>query len=215
MNDEVWEVRFHFHDRDNLERSLNVDDITFYNLIALTELEGYGMTDFMYYVRDPGVGVSGMEEIDDDDKLEEILDNIALQNQKILNVTVVRASSPNAAKINTSSNVIEQQIPLEEIGEPKLYQIDKEGVLFSAPNVHVAAASSEAAEVEPMPIQFQTQHSTNNLEEQIALGYVQVEENPLNNSEEQMEIEKVMEETRRKEIEMFRKNKKKKRRTLL
>ena len=76
LNDEVWEVRFHFHDRDNLERSLNVDDITFYNLIALIELEGYGMTDFMYYVRDPGVGVSGMEELTDDDRVEEMLDAI-------------------------------------------------------------------------------------------------------------------------------------------
>ena len=150
-----------------------------------------------------------MEEIDDDDKLEEILDNIALQNQKMLNVTVVRASSSNAANINTNSNVIEQQIPLEEIGEPKPYQIDDEEVLFSAPNVHVAATSSEAAEVEPMPIQFQTQHNTNNLEVQLALGYVQVEQNPVNNLEEQMEVEKFTEETRRKEIEMFRKNKKK------
>ena len=207
-------MRMHFHDRDNIERSMMMSDITFYNLVALIETEGYGFKDYMYYVRDPGLGIEGMEEIDDDDKLEEILDNIALQNQKILNVTVVRASSPNAASINTSSNVIEQQIPLEEIGEPKLYQIDEEGVLFSAPDVHVAAASSEAAEVEPMPIQFQTQHSTN-LEEQLALGYVQVEENHVYNSEEQMEIEKVMEETRRKEIQMFRKNKKIKRRSVL
>nr|XP_040258766.1 nucleoporin GLE1-like [Aegilops tauschii subsp. strangulata] len=66
-----------------------------------------------------------------------------------------------------------------------------------------------------MPIQFQTQHSTNDLEEQLALGYVQVEENPVNNSEEQMEIEKVMEETRRKEIEMFRKKKNKEKDTSL
>ena len=76
LNDEVWEVRFHFHDRHNLERSLNVDDITFYNLIALIELEGYGMTDFMYYVRDPGVGVSGIEELTDEinhPELKEIL----------------------------------------------------------------------------------------------------------------------------------------------
>ena len=160
-------MRMHFHDRDNIERSMMMSDITFYNLVALIETEGYGFKDYMYYVRDPGLGIEGMEEIDDDDKLEEILDNIALQNQKILNVTVVRASSPNAATINTSSNVIEQQIPLEEIGEPKLYQIDEGGVLFSAGNVHVAAASSEAAELEPMPIQFQTQHSTNNLEEQL------------------------------------------------
>ena len=65
----MWEVRFHFYDRDNIERSINLSDITFYNLIALIELEGYGVRDFMYYVRDPGVGVSGMEELIDDDKV--------------------------------------------------------------------------------------------------------------------------------------------------
>ena len=42
-----------------------------------------------------------------------------------------------------------------------------------------------------------------------------MEENHVYNSEEQMEIEKVMEETRRKEIEMFRKKKNKEKDTSL
>ena len=47
--------------------------------------------------------------------LEEILDHIVQQKQKIFNVTVVRASSPKPVDINSSANVIEQQIPLQEI----------------------------------------------------------------------------------------------------
>ena len=184
-------MRMHFHDRDNLERTMMLSDITFYNLVSLIETEGYEVRDYMYYVKDPGLGIEGMQEIEDDDMLEEILDHIVQQKQKIFNVTVVRASSPKPAHINCSANVIEQQIPLQEIGEPQLYQVDEEGVLF---NAHPSSVSNTAAVVpveEPRPIQFQTQQSTNN-------------------SEEQLQIEKVMEERRRKEIAMFRKNEKEK-----
>ena len=69
----------------------------------------------MYYVKDPCLGIEGMQEIEDDDMLEEILDHIVQEKQKIFNVTVVRASSPKPVDINSSANVIEQQIPLQEI----------------------------------------------------------------------------------------------------
>ena len=97
-----------FHDRDNLERTMMLSDITFYNLVALIETEGYGVRDYMYYVKDPGLGIEGMQEIEDDDMMEEILDHIVQQKQKIFNVIVVRASSPKPAHINCSANVIEQ-----------------------------------------------------------------------------------------------------------
>ena len=54
LEDEVWELRMHFHDRDNIERSMMMSDITYYNLVALMETEGYGFRDYMYYVRDLG-----------------------------------------------------------------------------------------------------------------------------------------------------------------
>ena len=66
MDDEVWEVRFHFFDRDNLERNISLSDITFWNLVALVEVEGYSFWN-------PGVWVSGMIELTDDDKVEEML----------------------------------------------------------------------------------------------------------------------------------------------
>ncbi|XP_073353533.1 uncharacterized protein [Aegilops tauschii subsp. strangulata] len=210
LEDEVWELRMHFHDRDNIERSMMMSDITYYNLVALMETEGYGFRDYMYYVRDPGLGIEGMEEIDDDDKLEEILDHIAEQNNKILNVTIVRASAEKVPNINTSVNVIEMQTPIEQIGEPKLYQIDDEGVLFNAENVHVEAESCDAGgEQEPVPLQFDTQQSRINVSLEPALGDAVVKEyHVTDNSEEQLLIEQEMEEKRRNEIEMFRKNKK-------
>ena len=45
----------------------------------------------MYYVRDPGVGVSGMEELTDDDKVEEMLDHIASKGKNVVNITVMRS----------------------------------------------------------------------------------------------------------------------------
>ena len=84
MDDEEWEVRFHFLDRDNLERIICLSDITFWNLIALIEVEGYSSRDFMYYVIDPGVWVLGMEELTDDDKVEEMLDHIASKGKNVL-----------------------------------------------------------------------------------------------------------------------------------
>ena len=149
LNDEVWEVRFHFHDRDNLERSLNVDDITFYNLIALIELEGYGMTDFMYYVRDPGVGVSGMEELTDDDKVEEMLDDLVIKGQKVVNITVIKSDAPRPSDLNIGP-VCEEQVPLSEIGVPVVYEIDTTGLLFPSPT-----------KPQPVPVQvINTQESS-------------------------------------------------------
>ena len=72
-------MRMHFHDRDNLERTMMLSDITFYNLVALIETEGYEVRDYMYYVKDPGLGIEGMQEIEDDEMLEEILDHIVQQ----------------------------------------------------------------------------------------------------------------------------------------
>ena len=132
MDDEVWEVRFHFFDRDNLERNISLSDITFWILVALVEVEGYSCRDYMYYVRDPGVGVSGMVELTDDDKVEEMLDELASKGETVVNITVMRSDAPTPADLNRGS-VYEDQVPLSEIGVPLVYQIDTSGVIFPSP----------------------------------------------------------------------------------
>ena len=92
MDDEEWEVGFHFLDKDNLERTICLSDITFWNLIALIEVEGYSSRDFMYSVRDPGVGVSGMEELTDDDKVEKAIEVIGEYSRRRTEVVPSTAS---------------------------------------------------------------------------------------------------------------------------
>ncbi|KAE8811811.1 Ankyrin-3 [Hordeum vulgare] len=101
LHDDVWEVRMHFHDTDNLERSMCISYITFCNLIALIETDGYGLNDYMYYVRKPGVGISGLEEICDDEKVVAMLDHIASREGKVVNLTVIRATDPRPADLNS------------------------------------------------------------------------------------------------------------------
>ena len=56
-------------------------DITYANLVALIESEGYNST-FFYYVRQASLGVVGLVEICDDDKVDEMLDHIAIKTRK-------------------------------------------------------------------------------------------------------------------------------------
>ena len=58
---------------------MTLSNIAFYNLVALIETERYGLRVYMDYVRDPGLGIEGRDEIDDDDKLEEILYHLVMQ----------------------------------------------------------------------------------------------------------------------------------------
>ncbi|XP_073367583.1 uncharacterized protein [Aegilops tauschii subsp. strangulata] len=103
----------HFHERDNLERSLCISDITYHNLVALIETEGYGLNDYIYFVREPGVGIEGLVEISDDDKVDEMLDHIANKDQTVVNLTVIRATDPRPADLNAGYLYEEQSTNLD------------------------------------------------------------------------------------------------------
>ena len=106
----------HFHDRDNLERSIYISDITYHNLVALIDIDGYGLNDYVYFVREPGVGIAGLEQISDDDKVDEMLDHIGNKDQNVVNLTVIRATDPRPADLN-SGYVYEEQVPLSQLEE--------------------------------------------------------------------------------------------------
>ena len=183
----------HFHDRDNLERSVCISDITYYNLVALIETEGYGLNDFMYFVRDPGVGITGMDEICDDDKVDEMLDHIANNDQHVVNLTVVRGTDPRPADLN-SGYLVEEQVPLSHIGENPVYVVNPSGVLLRSPPKSIIQS-------QPEPLQFYTtQQSTNHdLDTDAAMDQC--------NAADQDELETLMELKRRTKIAKFRKHK--------
>jgi hypothetical protein len=61
LDDETWDVRFNLDGHANLKRCLCRSDITYLNLLALIEGEGYGINDCMYFVKEKDRGIAGME----------------------------------------------------------------------------------------------------------------------------------------------------------
>ena len=72
-DDEPWDMRFHFQGCDNLERTLCESDITYINMLAIIGIEGYDQKDSMYYVKQEGVGMAGMQLIKSEEDVEEML----------------------------------------------------------------------------------------------------------------------------------------------
>ena len=122
LDDDIWEVRFHFPGLDNLERTLSRSDITVLNLLALIEGHGYGIRDGMYYVKEKGCGYKGMELIDSMGKVEEML--ALYEVKKILTITVLKKNASWPVGFN-----LEDSGPTE-INEPIVFSADKEGVNY-------------------------------------------------------------------------------------
>ena len=112
----VWEVRFHFCDVDNLERTLCKSDITLLNLLALIEGHGYGIRDSMFYVKEKGRGPEGMELIESMAQVEEML---ALHEAvKVLDITVLKKSATWPVGFNLEEGIC----PF--ISEPVIISVD-------------------------------------------------------------------------------------------
>ncbi|KAE8789798.1 RNA-dependent RNA polymerase 1 [Hordeum vulgare] len=79
-----------------------------------------------------GVGVLGMEDLTNDDKVEEMLDDITSKGNKVVNITVMRSDAPTTADLNIG-HLYEEQVPLFEFGVPLVYEVDTRGVLFPSP----------------------------------------------------------------------------------
>jgi hypothetical protein len=129
LDDEIWDVRFHFDGNDNLERNIGRVDITFFNLLAMIEQEGFGWGDSMYYVREQGVGISGVALIQSIKDVEEMI-SIYEDVQCVL-ITVIKGEGGLPEGFNKSA--YEDLVHVSDIGEePVVYSIDGEGSLFDS-----------------------------------------------------------------------------------
>ncbi|KAE8804704.1 rna-dependent rna polymerase 1 [Hordeum vulgare] len=97
------------------------------------ESTGYGSKDYMYYVMDVGLGIAGLEEICDDDKVDEMLDHIANRDQNIVNLTVVRGSEPTPVDLNTGY-IFDQQVPMANVEESTIYEVNGASGLYKSPS---------------------------------------------------------------------------------
>ncbi|KAE8814288.1 RNA-dependent RNA polymerase 1 [Hordeum vulgare] len=62
-----------------------------------------------------------------------MLDHIAKKDKKKVNLTFIRDKDPRPAYLN-KGYLYEQQLPLIDFGEPAVYEINNDGVMFRSPS---------------------------------------------------------------------------------
>ncbi|KAM0875514.1 hypothetical protein ACQ4PT_036739 [Festuca glaucescens] len=92
LDPKIWVVIIHFDGVDNLERKLGRDDITYMNLVALIETQGYSIRDSIYCRQLEGMHVL----IENNAKIYELSD--LFDSSKVLNLTMKRGRAIVAKK---------------------------------------------------------------------------------------------------------------------
>ena len=148
MDPEIWEIRIHFDGLDNLERSIGRDDVTFMNIVAMIETQGYGIRDSIFCRTE-----SKMELVDSNAKIYELLEQF--QSTQCLNLIVKSGRAAVAA-------VVAEQVPEAEISvgsvikfaEPVVYDL-------SPPPVYVIDEQGSVLPTQPFNPYVCTQESIN------------------------------------------------------
>jgi hypothetical protein len=109
LDDDTWDIRFHFDGTYNLERTLGRSDITYMIMLSLIKSVRYGIQDKMKYVKQEGRGVPGMSVIDW--HMSKVTEMVQLyEHKQCISITMVRANSQLGANINRPST--EAQAPI-------------------------------------------------------------------------------------------------------
>ena len=82
----MWELYFQFDGAKFVHKTLHRTDIRFLKLLSIMEEEGYGLCDSLYYVKNEGVGLSGLELVDSNYKVDEMLVKYASTKKLVLTV---------------------------------------------------------------------------------------------------------------------------------
>jgi hypothetical protein len=91
-------------------------------IIDTFETYHYGIRDPMYYVREKGKGMAGMDIIDRMSKVEEMLRQYEIV--KVLNLIVIKQGITTPADINLV------QTQAVELNQPAILSVDKEGLTY-------------------------------------------------------------------------------------
>ena len=98
-------------------------------MLSVIATEGYNEKDLMYYVKQEGVGMAGMEQIKGSDDVEEMLH--LYQQKRCVTITVMEGGP--GKRTDFQMNIVDEldkQIPIAQVGSPKVYDIDESGVLY-------------------------------------------------------------------------------------
>jgi hypothetical protein len=72
-SNDKWEIFVPFDGDKFVQVSMARSDMRYLNLLYVIEKEGYNMCDSMYYVKDEGEGLNGLDLIDSNLKVEEMV----------------------------------------------------------------------------------------------------------------------------------------------
>ena len=108
LDEDIWQARIHFDAREPLEMKLCGSDITYLNLVAVMETQGFNAYDCLYHIENPSLGEKGLDLVDSHAELQKIKRKI--QDKLVLDL-LVRACPP-LLLILSCSNVKCQSCPL-------------------------------------------------------------------------------------------------------
>jgi hypothetical protein len=117
-------------------------------LLALVEGHGYGFGDKIYYVKEKGKGVEGMDCVDSMAKVQSMLQ--LYDEAKVLNLTVIRQNSPFPLGLNS------EEVQTEEVNDCPLC-VDSHGVTYISEDEGVYPVAMDYSDV----IYLGTQQSCN------------------------------------------------------
>lgn len=134
LDDNVWDVRMHFDGQQNLDRKLCSSDVTFLNLYALMETQGYRYSDALYHMDNTGIGEQrekGLELIDSNLKLQQIKKQY--EETRILNL-LVRATEPVSSVYHREelAPIVYQPPVVYDLSEPPVLAVDDQGIIFES-----------------------------------------------------------------------------------
>jgi hypothetical protein len=82
----MWELFVQFDGAKFVQLSMPRSDIRYLNLLSVIEKEEYDMCDSMYYVKDEGEGLNGLDLIDSNLKVEEMVRKYERARKLVLTV---------------------------------------------------------------------------------------------------------------------------------
>jgi hypothetical protein len=114
---EMWELYFQFDGAKFVHKTLHRTEIRFLKLLSIMEEEGYGLCDSLYYVKNEGVGLSGLELVDSNYKVDEML--VKYASTKKLVLTVMKDNRKRAIVLSPLKRKHASTIDLDpEVEEP-------------------------------------------------------------------------------------------------
>jgi hypothetical protein len=83
---EMWELFFQFDGSKFVQKILHRLDIRYLKLLTIMEEEGYGLSDSLYYVKHEGEGLNGLDLVDSNLKVDEMVRKYASTKKIVLTV---------------------------------------------------------------------------------------------------------------------------------